>query len=83
MPIIHATTDSCRLLIARRSRRIGPACRLIGFGDTDRKFVVFRGEVYPQQPVFWTAAHYLSSRLLRELGLIRDVTPVPRSEFIL
>jgi hypothetical protein len=77
IPIIHATTDSCRLLIARLAPN-GSDQHLVRsvFGDTDRQFVVFRGEVYPQQPVFWTAAHYLFSRFLRELGLIRDITPV-------
>jgi hypothetical protein len=75
-PIIHATSDSCRLLIAGLAPD-GSSRDLIQsvIGDTDRQFVVFRGEVYTQQPVIWTVVHYLSSRFLRELGLIRDVAP--------
>jgi len=77
VPIIHATTDSCRLVIARLTHD-GSNRDLIRsvIGDTDRQFVVFRGDVYPQQPVLWTVLYYLSSRFLRELGLIRDITPV-------
>jgi hypothetical protein len=77
VPIIHATTDSCYLLVASLTPD-GSNRDLIRSltGDTDRQFVVFRGEIYTQQPVFWTVVHYLSSRFLRELGLIRDITPV-------
>jgi hypothetical protein len=77
VPIIHATADSCRLLIARLTPD-GSNRDLIRsvIGDTDRQFVVFRGSIYAQQPILWTVVHYLSSRFLRELGLIRDITPV-------
>jgi hypothetical protein len=43
---------------------------------TDRSFVVFRGTVYTQQPILWTVLDYLWSRFLRELGLVRHITPV-------
>jgi hypothetical protein len=77
VPIIRATTDSCRLIIARLTPD-GSNRDLIRSltGDTDRQFVVFRGGVYTQQPILWTVVHYLWSRFLRELGLIRDITPV-------
>jgi hypothetical protein len=77
VPIIHATTDSCRLLVARLTPD-GSNRDLIRSltGDSDRRFVVFRGNAYSEQPVFWTVVYYLSSRFLRELGLIRDITPV-------
>lgn len=77
VPIIHATSNSCRLVIARLTPD-GSNRDLIRSltGDTDRQFVVFRGNVYTQQPVIWTVVHYLSSRFLRELGLRRDITPV-------
>jgi hypothetical protein len=76
-PVIHATTGSCRLLVVRLSPD-GSNRDLIRsvIGDTDRQFVVFRGDVYAQQPILWTVLHYLSSRFLRELGLRRDITPV-------
>jgi hypothetical protein len=77
VPIIHVTTDSCRLIVARLTPD-GSNRDLIRSlsGDMDRQFVVFRGNVYTQQPILWTVVHYLSSRVLRELGFIRDVTPV-------
>lgn len=39
-------------------------------------FVVFRGRVYSQQPIFWTVVNNLWSSRLRELGFIRHITPV-------
>jgi hypothetical protein len=77
VPIIHASTDSCRLLVARLTPD-GSNRDLIRSltGDTDRQFVIFRGELYAQQPIFWTVVYYLSSRFLRELGLKREITPV-------
>ena len=76
-PIIRATTASCHLQIARLTPD-GSNRNLIRHiaAGTDRSFVVFRGTVYAQQPVLWTVLHYLWSRFLRELGLIRHITPV-------
>jgi len=77
MPIIRATTASCRLQIGRLTPD-GSNRNLIRHiaAGTDRSFVVFRGTVYAQQPVLWTVLNYLWSRFLRELGLIRHITPV-------
>jgi hypothetical protein len=77
VPIIRATTGSCHLLVARLTPD-GSNRDLIRSltGDSDRQFVVFQGDVYSQQPVFWTVVYYLSSRFLRELGLMQDITPV-------
>jgi hypothetical protein len=77
VPIIHAATSSCRLVIARLTPD-GSNRDLVrsAIGDADRRFVVFRGEVYAQQPVMRTVVYSLSSRFLRELGLARDITPV-------
>lgn len=76
-PIIRATTDSCRLQIARLtpdgSNR--DLVRHLAAG-TDRSFVVFRGRVYVRQPIALTVAYYLWSRFLREIGLTRHITPV-------
>ena len=76
-PIIRATTASCHLQIARLipdgSNR--DVVRHLAAG-TDRSFIVFRGMVYTQQPILWTVLDYLWSRFLRELGLIRHITPV-------
>jgi hypothetical protein len=76
-PIVRATTASCHLEIARLtpdgSNR--DVIRHLAAG-TDRSFIVFRGMVYTQQPILLTVLDYLWSRLLRELGLIRHITPV-------
>ena len=76
-PIIRATTASCDLQIARLTPD-GSNRDLIRHlaAGTDRSFIVFRGTVYTQQPILWTVFNYLWSRFLRELGLIRHVTPV-------
>ena len=74
---IKATTAECRLQIATLSPDGSnrDLVRHLAMG-TDRSFVVFRGAVYTQQPVFWTVLNYFWSRFLRELGLIRHITPV-------
>jgi|SRR6185295_4759110 hypothetical protein len=74
---IRATTASCQLQIARLTPD-GSNRDLIRHlaAGTDRSFVVFRGTVYDQQPVFWTVLSYFWSRFLRELGLIEHITPV-------
>ena len=76
-PIIRATTASCHLQIARLTPD-GSNRDLIRHltAGTDRSFIVFRGIVYTQQPIFWTVLNYLWSRFLRELGLTRHITPV-------
>ena len=74
--ILHATTDSCRLLVATLAPD-GSNRDLIRSltGNPERQFVVFRGDVYTHQPIFWTVTYYLYSRFFRELGLIRDIAP--------
>lgn len=76
-PIIRATRASCQLQVAKLTPD-GSNRNLIRHFATgmDRSFVVLRGEVYAAQPIAWTVLHYLWSRLLRELGLIRQITPV-------
>jgi hypothetical protein len=76
-PIIRATTASCRLQIARLTPD-GSNRDLIQHlaAGTDRSFIVFRGTVYTQQPILRTVLDYFWSRFLRELGLVRHITPV-------
>jgi hypothetical protein len=76
-PIIRATTASCQLHVARLTPD-GSNANLIRHlaAGAERSFVVFRGAVYPRQPVFWTVMDYLWSRFLRELGLVRHISPV-------
>jgi hypothetical protein len=76
-PIIRATTASCQLHVARLTPD-GSNRNLIRHfaAGTDRSFIVFRGAVYSQQPIFWTVMDYLWSRFLRELGLVTHLSPV-------
>src|ERR1700742_1669993 len=76
-PVIRAATGSCQLQVARLTAD-GSNRDLIRnlAAGVDRSFVVFRGTVYTQQPVRLTVLHYLWSRSLRELGLVRHITPV-------
>ncbi len=76
-PIIRATTASCQLHVARLTPD-GSNANLIRHlaAGAERSFVVFRGVVYPRQPVFWTVMDYLWTRFLRELGLVRHISPV-------
>jgi hypothetical protein len=76
-PIIRATTDSCDLQVARLSPD-GSNRDLFQHlsARADRSFIVFRGRVYTLQPLLWTVLNYFWSRFLRELGLIKHITPV-------
>jgi hypothetical protein len=77
IPVIQANTSSCHLQIARLTPD-GSNQDLIRtlLGDSDNLFVVYRGQVYAQQPISWTVLSYLWSRVLRELGLIKQISPV-------
>jgi hypothetical protein len=75
--VVRATTGACRLLLME----IAPD----GWQQdlvrdraqaTDRVFFIFRGQVYPDQPTWLTAAAGLWSRQLQRLGLRQYVTPV-------
>ncbi|WP_130225311.1 hypothetical protein [Bradyrhizobium sp. Leo121] len=75
--VIRATTASCEMHVAKLAPD-GSNANLIRHltAGAQRSFVVFRGEMYTRQPVFWTVLDYLWSRFLRELRLIRTVSPV-------
>jgi hypothetical protein len=77
LPIMQATTASCHLQIASLAPD-GSNLDLIRalLGDPNRMFIVFRGQVYMQQPISWTVLSYLWSMVLQELGLIRHISPV-------
>jgi hypothetical protein len=77
MPIIRATSGSCRVLIARVDAN-GSNQELVRdlATPTDHVFIIFRGRVYTQQPVLLTAANELWMRSLRKLGLMLRITPV-------
>lgn len=77
MGVIEARSRSCQLRVARVSP-LGDETALVSraSGENDRTFYVFRGSVYPQQPVRLTATSYLWFRFLHELGLVSHVPPV-------
>jgi hypothetical protein len=77
MGIINARSRLCQLRVARVSP-LGHEADLVRQASTtsDRTFYVFRGTVYPEQPVRLTVASYLWFRFLRELGLVSRVPPV-------
>jgi hypothetical protein len=77
-PIVQATMASCRVQITRLAANGSDQARVRNSFDSDGRhsFVVFRGGVYPQQPVFWTSLDSLLSRHLQELGFVRDPAPV-------
>lgn len=76
-PVIRASTANCQVQVARLTPD-GSNRDLIRHlaADADRTFVVFRGGIYGEQPVFWTVLDYLWSRFLRELGLARHLSPI-------
>jgi hypothetical protein len=77
MPVVQATSDSCRILIAQVEPDGSSQDLVRGLATTgDRVFIIFRGRVYAQQPVLLTVTNTLWSRSLRKLGLMRRITPV-------
>jgi len=77
MPIIEASSASCRLRVMRVSPLGDEANVVHSFGHSaDHIFFVFRRSVYTQQPVLLTRASYLWFRFLLELGLVSRIPPV-------
>lgn len=76
-PSITASSGACRILIAK-SPAVGWDRDLIRrYADAeDQIFVVFRGQVYSDQPTFRTVLDALSSRFRRELGFGGQAHPV-------
>jgi len=75
--IVDAKSGSCHLRVARVSP-LGHEATLVHQDNmsSERIFYVFRGSVYPEQPVSLTVASYLWFRLVRELGMVSRVPPV-------
>jgi hypothetical protein len=76
-PAVSASAGLCRLLIIR-SPALGWDRDLVRrYADEgDRVFVVFKGQVFADQPTFQTVFDALSSRFLRELGFKAWPNPV-------
>ena len=77
MPVISASTGRCRMLLMKVSPDGWQRDLIRARAQaTDRVFFIFRGKVYPDQPIWLTAVAHLWSRELRKLGLRRHITPV-------
>jgi hypothetical protein len=77
VPIIQASSASCRLQIARIASDGVDQDLVRHFTmGTDRLFIVFRGRIYAEQPISWIRISYLWLARLRELGLIKHMPPV-------
>lgn len=77
MPIIQATSGSCRVLVAKIAPNGSNANLIRNFAtSTDQVFVVFRGKLYAEPPVLLIMTNYLLSKSLRKLGFVRRVPPV-------
>jgi len=76
VPIIQADAASCRLQIASLTAN-GSNQELVRhlFLAPDRFFVVFRGRIYPRQPILRTIINNIWSEPLYQLGLISRITP--------
>jgi hypothetical protein len=77
LPVLRARMASCTLQIVRLASNGSDRdlFRHLAVG-ADRAFVVFRGKVYKQQPIWWTVLNEIWYRHLRELGLSNRVTTV-------
>lgn len=76
-PVIAASSNECRLFIAKISSRGDSVDQVQGLATKfDRTFIVFRGTVYSKQPVSLTMINYLWFTSLRRLDLVSHVPVV-------
>jgi hypothetical protein len=77
MQLLEATAGLCRMQVTLSSSR-GWHRDLIRnlSASADRTFVVFGGQIYPEQPMWRTVPDFLWSRLLSGLGFNVHATPV-------
>lgn len=76
-PLMHASSGSCRLVIAEESADGWNSEIIRDFARSmDRLFIVYRGAIYPQRPGWLTLTHYWWSRYLHKIGLGGREMPV-------
>ena len=75
--VVRATSADCKLFVAKVSplRNAKDEIQYLA-STTDRMFVVFRGEVYSEQPRLLTIANYFWFRLVGALGLVAQIPPL-------
>jgi len=78
MPIVRATMGSCHMLVGKASAFGWDRDRIrsLATNAADHVFIVFRGNIYAEQPTWLTAFNELWSRFLHKLSLARHVAPV-------
>ena len=76
-PAVAANSGSCRILVAKSPALGWDRDQIRRYADAeDRTFVVFRGQIYTEQPTFLTVFDALFSRFRRELGFGGQPNPV-------
>ena len=76
-PAVAADSGSCRILVAKSPALGWDRDQIRRYaGAEDRTFIVFRGQIYPEQPTFLTVFDALLSRFRRELGFGGQPNPV-------
>lgn len=77
LPVIDATAGLCRLIVVEASPD-GWTRDIIRHivRTTERQFIVFRGNIYMEQPTWLTITDHWWSRSLRKLGLAKRDEPV-------
>jgi hypothetical protein len=74
---IRATSGACRLLIANSPANGSDRARIGSYATpTDTVFVIYRGQVYAEQPVWVTMVDSIWSKFIGELGFRSPLTPV-------
>jgi len=75
--VLRASSADCKLFVAKvlPLRNAKDQVQYLA-STTDRMFVVFRGEIYSEQPRLLAIANYFWFRLLGALGLAAQIPPV-------
>jgi hypothetical protein len=76
VPIVHATRGDCHIIVAEGSPDGSMRDVMRHFAaEMDRSFVVFRGNLYDEQPTLLTVTQDWSARFLRRLGIFQAESP--------
>ena len=76
MPIIRASSEACRMVIVKTPASGWTRHMISDLAATDRVFIVFRGRVYTEQPIWLTLVTHMWSSFIRKLGFARNTIPV-------
>ena len=77
LPVVYATAGTCNMFVAVTSSRGWHRDMIRDLTKpSDQNFIVFRGRVYSEQPMFLTITDFLWSKLLNQLGFPVYASPV-------